>query len=85
MKLIKWHKANILFLNKDDLEKIDVKSHVKKKRMCIGIAKFYIKIAHLFAAIAMTINPRYTYIDSNGEKQTVYILNKGVISPKVSN
>ena len=34
-------------------------------------AKFYVKIAHAFAAIAMTINPRYTYIDENGVEQTV--------------
>ena len=79
IEINKMDKANILFLNKDDLEKIDVKSHVKKKRMCIGIAKFYIKIAHLFAAIAMTINPRYTYIDSNGEKQTLHFEQRGDI------
>ena len=67
----KMDTTNIIYLNKGDLEKIDVQNAVKKKRMCIGIAKFYIKIAHLFAAIAMTINPRYTYIDQNGQKQTI--------------
>jgi len=71
IEINKMDKANIIYLNKDDLEKIDVQQAVKKKRMCIGIGKFYIKIAHLFAAIAMTINPRYTYIDENGEKQTL--------------
>ena len=29
--------------------------------MCKGIAKFYIKIAHLFAAILKTVNPVYVY------------------------
>ena len=53
------------------MDRLDVSSHVRKKRMCIGIAKFYVKIAHIFAAIAMTINPRYTYTDENGINQTV--------------
>tara|TARA_B110001450_G_scaffold48864_1_gene45562 strand:+ start:1 stop:1254 length:1254 start_codon:yes stop_codon:yes gene_type:complete len=39
--------------------------------MCIGIAKFYVRIAHIFAAIAMTINPKYTYIDENGLEKSV--------------
>jgi hypothetical protein len=39
---------------------------LKKKRVCIGIAKFYVKIAHVFAAIVMTINPVYVYKDENG-------------------
>lgn len=67
----KMAKANVLYLDKDNLDRLDVNSHIKKKRMCIGIAKFYVKVAHIFAAIAMTINPRYTYIDENGIEQTV--------------
>ena len=67
----KMAKANVLYLDKTNLDRLDVSSHIKKKRMCIGIAKFYVKIAHIFAAIAMTINPRYTYIDENGIEQTV--------------
>ena len=60
----------IQFVNKDQIENLDVKNDkqksVRKKRVCIGIAKFYIKIAHLFAAIVMTINPTYIYKDSYG-------------------
>merc|ERR1711966_391791 len=33
------------------LEKYDVKNTTNKRRMCIGIAKFYIQIANLFSAI----------------------------------
>jgi hypothetical protein len=58
-------KDNILYINKNQLNKLDVQSSVKKKRMCIGIAKFYIKIAHLFSAIVSTINPQYSYRDNN--------------------
>jgi hypothetical protein len=38
---------------------------MRKNRMCIGIAKFYIKIAHIFSAIVMTVNPIYVYTDNN--------------------
>ena len=77
-------KASILYLDKDNLDRLDVSSHVKKKRMCIGIAKFYVKIAHIFAAIAMTINPRYTYIDEAGLKRTVSFGQRATI-PKGKN
>jgi hypothetical protein len=63
-------KENVLFVNKDQLESLDVKNdtqkNIKKKRICIGIAKFYVKIAHIFAAIVKTINPIYVYKDENG-------------------
>ena len=74
---------------KEDLEKdkvvyfenlppnqLDVPDIIKKKHMCLGIAKFYVKIAHIFAAIAMAINPVYTYIDDDGEKRQVNIFDK---------
>ncbi len=61
----------VRFLNKDNLDNLDISNDVqktiKKKRICIGIAKYYVKIAHIFAAIVMTINPVYTYKDTNGE------------------
>jgi len=61
---------NVLFVNKDQLESLDIQNDVnksiKKKRVCIGIAKFYVKIAHIFAAIVKTINPIYIYKDENG-------------------
>ena len=45
-------------------------SSVKRKKMANNIAKFYIKIAHIYAAIASTIDPEYSYTDSNGVEQT---------------
>jgi len=80
----KMTRASILYLDKDNLDRLDVSSHVRKKRMCIGIAKFYVKIAHIFAAIAMTINPRYTYIDEVGLKRTVSFEQRATI-PKGKN
>ena len=37
-----------------------------KQTRCNKIAKFYIKIAHLFSAIITTINPEYMYKDATG-------------------
>lgn len=54
---------NIIFFDKNNLEKIDTNNVLKKKRICLSIAKFYIKIGHIFAAIITTINPIYSYKD----------------------
>ena len=43
------------------LTELDVKNPREKDSMCKGIAKFYIKIAHLFAAILKAVNPIYKY------------------------
>jgi len=67
-------KDNVIFFNKDKLNEFNIQNSIKKKRLCIGIAQFYIKIAHIFAAIITTINPVYLYKDANGEtkKATLY-------------
>ena len=44
--------------------------------MCKGIAKFYISIAHLYAAIVKTINPVYVYEDDRGKKHALSIQNR---------
>jgi hypothetical protein len=51
--------SDLKFINKEQLDEGDN----EKMRKCMGIAKFYVKIAHLFAAIVMTINPVYKYKD----------------------
>ena len=74
---------NVRFINKDSLESLDVSNDVqksiRKKRVCIGIAKFYVKIAHIFAAIVMTINPVYTYKDATGQTVKTTLLEKDTI------
>ena len=64
----------IIYLNKKDLNDLDVQNKTKKRRLCIGIARFYVKIGQLYSAILKTINPVYSYIDSNN-KQIYYTLN----------
>lgn len=72
-------KDNMIFLYKDDIPKLDIRSPIKKKRVCIGIAKFYIKIAHVFATILTTINPVYVYKDENGNTVKADIYNRSKI------
>jgi len=76
-------KEKITFVNKDSLDSLDISNDeqktTRKKRVCIGIAKFYVKIAHIFAAIVMTINPIYTYKDSSGETVKTTLLEKDKI------
>jgi hypothetical protein len=80
-------KENEIFVNKDQLESLDVNNDtqksIKKKRICIGIAKFYIKIAHVFAAIVKTINPIYVYKDENGNTVKNGLLEKDKIPKNV--
>ncbi|MEX0597040.1 MAG: hypothetical protein WD512_11125, partial [Candidatus Paceibacterota bacterium] len=66
----------IVYFSKDSLPKLDVKNSTNKRRICIGIAKFYIKIAHLFAAIVTTVNPTFTYKNSLGETKHLGLLEK---------
>jgi len=78
---------NISYIMKDRLDRLDIsndeKKGFKKKQVCFGIAKFYVKIAHLFAAIVMTINPMYSYTDAHGNVEKVGLLEKDRI-PKGS-
>ena len=80
-------KDNIIFLSKEQINNLDIQNDsqksIRKKRVCIGIAKFYVKIAHLFAAIVMTINPTYIYKDETGNVIKTELLDKDKI-PKNS-
>ena len=57
--------GNLLFVDKTELDNL---SKDKKKYKCIGIAKYYVKIAHVFAAIVTTISPVFRYKDSSTGK-----------------
>jgi len=76
-------KDKFIFFNKDKLDDLDIQNSIKKKRVCIGIAKFYVKIAHVFAAIVTTINPEYVYKDNNGNTVKASINEKKNIPPNV--
>ena len=76
----------LTYVTKDKLDDLDASKDkfksITKKRMCIGIAKFYVKIAHVFAAIMMTLNPVYSYTDLNGNNVKVGLLEKDKIPKK---
>jgi hypothetical protein len=71
----------LLFFKKTDIDKLDPE---RKRELCNEIAKFYVKIAHLFAAILTTINPEYVYTDSSGKKVKRKLSEKSSIPPGVA-
>ena len=72
-------KDKMIFFNKDEITNLDIKNPAKKRRVCIGIAKYYIKIAHIFATILTTINPIYVYKDEEGNEKKADIYNRSKI------
>ena len=75
----KMKRDKLIYFDKANLKNLDVNNSFKKKRMCIGIAQFYVKVGHIFAAILKTINPEYIFTDQYGQRHRVSILDKGKI------
>lgn len=71
--------GSVVYFKKADVEKMDVSNQTTKRRLCIGIAKFYVKVAHLFAAIVTTVNPIYVYKDAYGSTVKVPLIQKANI------
>jgi len=63
-------KERIIYMSNDDLDKLD-ESYPIKSKVCEKIAIFYIKCAHVFAAISKTINPVFEYENNLGEIEHV--------------
>jgi len=59
--------------------KNDSEDEDDKQTKCNQIAKFYIKIAHIFSAIVTTVNPEYVYEDATGNIQKHTLNNKNEI------
>ena len=64
-------RERLMFGSKKDFNTFSKEIQLKKKYKCIGIAKFYVKIAHIYAAIMTTINPIYKFRDDSGEEQQI--------------
>ena len=71
----------VVILDKKKIEDgvYDVQNATQKKRLCYGLAKFYVKISQIFAGIVTTINPVFTYIDENGIKHEKTLMKKNEI------
>jgi hypothetical protein len=65
----------LVHLEKKNVNKLDVKGDEKKQHMCTGIARYYIKVAHLFAAINKTVNPMISWKNAQGKHLTP-VMNK---------
>tara|TARA_Y100001970_G_scaffold248887_1_gene318868 strand:+ start:3566 stop:4873 length:1308 start_codon:yes stop_codon:yes gene_type:complete len=75
----KLTKETITYFSDKDIPKLNVTKPLKRKRICIGIAKYYIEIFNLFNSIVHTINPVYTWRDSTGQMVSVdYQLRKDI-------
>jgi len=77
----------VFFDNSLNLSNLDISkqnSELDKENVCIGISKFYIKIAHLFSAIVTTINPNFVYKDKYGTTIHVPLNEKQNIPSNVS-
>lgn len=72
-------KERLIFFDKEQLNKLDMIDQDKKQQICLEISKFYVKIAHIFAAIVTTINPIYVYKDIQGNKVKVNLDEKNTI------
>ena len=58
---------HVFFFHKSDIKNIENSGSEERMSVCKQIAVYYVKIAHLFAAIVMTINPEYVYTNSSGK------------------
>ena len=69
----------LIYFKKDQIDSFDVQNvqnATQKRRMCIGIAKFYVKVAQVFSAIVTTVNPTYNFKDVSGNSQEVDLTQK---------
>ena len=60
----------IMYMSNDDLDKLD-EPYPLKSKLCQKISIFYIKCAHVFAAISKTINPVFEYENNLGDIEHV--------------
>ena len=59
------------FARMNELNESISKSNEKNRQMCIEIAKYYVKVAHLFAAIITTLNPVFSWKSSASSSRAI--------------
>jgi hypothetical protein len=77
---------NIIDLDILDISEIDVfniEQQNIKKTLCDEIAIFYVKLAHIFGSIMLTINPIYSYQNKNGKLKKTTLSRKDKIPKHV--
>ena len=63
--------TKVLYGKKNKLVDADEKNSYKKRRLCNGIAKFYVKIAQIYAAVVKALNPQLKFKDKRGNTSTL--------------
>ena len=77
-------KKNITFATKEQFNNINKQIiPLQKKRLCVGIARFFIKIAQLYSAIFSSLNPLYVYTDSYGKEHILSLTEKNKLPSNV--
>ena len=61
--------VDLNILDITDIDVFDIEQQNIKKLLCDEIATFYVKLAHIFGSIMLTINPVYSYQDKNGKQR----------------
>ena len=79
LERVEYGPEKLVYFKKSDIENLKVPDSETKKIYCIDIAKFYIKIAHVFACIVTTINPEYVYKDVFGNSVKKSLMQKSEI------
>ena len=64
-------KEVITYFPNEDISKLNTTKPLRRKRICIGIAKYYVEIFNLFNSIMYTINPVYHWRDATGQMVSV--------------
>ena len=52
---------SVEFIKETELRRKSGEEQEEKAQLCDGLARYYVKIAHLFAAISQTVDPTYVY------------------------
>jgi len=76
--------TKIATLNKTEVSKLETVSSDEKKKLCMTVAEFYIKVAHIFDAIALTVKPTFTFKDLSGNIVTKQLNEKAYIGQNSS-
>lgn len=78
-------KKQLTFFPKEQIDSIDNQiTPLQKRRMCLGIARFFVRIAQIYSAIFTMLNPTYTYKDEYGIKQTISFKDKKTLPENVT-
>lgn len=75
-----YESTKVLYGKKSKLVDADEKNSYKKRRLCNGIAKFYVKIAQIYAAVVKALNPQLKFKDKTGTSTSLNMYETGKLN-----